>query len=198
MAPELHERVFEPFFSTKHQRGSRLGLSVVYGIVKRLGGDILVESTPGVGTTFTLWLPVANESPGRATPDAVAPTRLQPARILVVEDEAEVGDVIRDILRRDGHTVVYCSDGASALRALEADSFDAVFTDLGMPGLSGWDVVRMVKSRWPGTPVSLITGWGDSIDAADAARRGVDVLISKPFTKADIREALGRCLTAND
>ncbi|PYM90077.1 MAG: hypothetical protein DME04_24095 [Candidatus Rokuibacteriota bacterium] len=197
MTPDVRERVFEPFFSTKLEKGSGLGLSVVYGIIKRLGGDILVESTPGIGTTFTLWLPIAFDGPDPATRDRHAVTPVQAARVLVVDDEAAVREVIGDILMSDGHSVVYCPDGASALRALEADPFDAVFTDLGMPGLSGWDVARAVKRRRPGTPVSLITGWGDSVDATDAAHRGVDVLLSKPFSSADIREGLERCLASN-
>ena len=93
-----------------------------------------------------------------------------------------------------GHVPVECPDGMAALRALERESFDLVLTDLGMPGLGGWEVARAVRQRHPRMPVGLITGWGDSIDATDAARRGVDFLLAKPFRMRDLHEALARVL----
>ena len=194
MSAELSERVFEPFFSTKTEKGSGLGLSIVYGIVTRLGGEITVESTPGVGTAFRMWLPLAGA-------EAMAPSEGPPAaragrsaRVLVVDDEVEVRRALVDMLELDGHRAVECPDGMAALRALDSQTFDLVLTDLGMPGLGGWEVARAVKQRHPGTPVGLITGWGDSVDATDAARRGIDVLLAKPFERRALQEALARVL----
>jgi signal transduction histidine kinase len=194
MAAELTERVFEPFFSTKTEKGSGLGLSIVYGIVTRLGGEITVESTPGVGTVFRMWLPLAGAEPAAPSAGSPAPRAGRSARVLVVDDEAEVRRALVDMLELDGHRAVECPDGMSALRALDTQTFDLVLTDLGMPGLGGWEVARAVKQRHPGTPVGLITGWGDSVDAADAAGRGIDVLLAKPFERRALQEALARVL----
>ena len=191
MAPDVRARAFEPFFSTKVEKGSGLGLAVVYGIVTRLGGEVAVESTQGAGSVFTFWLPTA---PREATAaEAGPPPRLtRPARILLVDDETEVRRVLSDMLRAEGHRPVACSDCAAALRAFEAGPYDLVLTDLGMPEVSGWEMAEAVKRRRPGTPVGLITGWGESVDPEEAARRGVDLVVSKPFRIADINEALGR------
>jgi signal transduction histidine kinase len=194
MSSELRERVFEPFFSTKTEKGSGLGLSIVYGIVSRLGGEIAVESTPGVGSTFRVWLPLPDTVFQPSTEGRPSPPAARGARVLVVDDEAEVRQALVDILEMGGYQPVECADGHAALRALETDTFDLVLTDLGMPGLGGWDVARAVKRRRPNTPVGLVTGWADSIDAADAARRGVDVVLSKPFEIRDLQEALARLL----
>ena len=194
MSPELRERAFEPFFTTKTEKGSGLGLSIVYGIITRLGGQIAVESTPGVGSVFRMWLPVAGDALVASAEGPRLPRAARGARVLVVDDETEVRRALVDMLELDGHLPLECPDGLAALRALETQTFDLVLTDLGMPGLGGWEVVRAVKQRHPGVPVGLITGWGDSIDAADAARRGADLLLSKPFQLRDIQEALGRVL----
>jgi signal transduction histidine kinase/ActR/RegA family two-component response regulator len=196
MSPELRERVFEPFFSTKTEKGSGLGLSIVYGIVTRLGGEIAVESTPGIGSVFRIWLPVAGERPAAPAERRPAAQATRGARILVVDDETEVRQALADMLELDGHVVVECPDGVAALQALDIGTFDLVLTDLGMPGLGGWDVARAVKQRHPGLPVGLITGWGDSIDAADATRRGVDFLLAKPFQMHALQEALAQALGA--
>jgi signal transduction histidine kinase len=194
MPTHLRERVFEPFFSTKTAKGSGLGLSIVYGIVTRLGGEIAVESTPGVGSVFRLWLPMAGE---RSAAQGPAPSGVSHgARILVVDDEAEVRRALVDMLTLDGHVAVPYPDGATALRALATESFDVVLTDLGMPGLDGWGVARAVKQRHPEMPVGLITGWGDTINVADAAAGGVDILVRKPFQMRDLREAFRRILAS--
>jgi CheY-like chemotaxis protein len=192
MAREVRERVFEPFFTTKKSEGSGLGLSVVYGIVTRSGGEVSVESTPGLGSTFTFWLPavVAPSVPRSTEPAAAAPAR--PARILVVDDEPHILEAVAEVLTLDGHAVVACPNGNAALESLQNESFDLVLTDLGMPGIGGWDVVRAVKERRPGTPVGLITGWSDSLDAAEVKRRGVDFVVAKPFRMRDIRDAIAR------
>ncbi len=193
--PEMvRRRIFDPFFTTKGERGTGLGLSVGYGIVTRHGGDIDVETRLGHGTTFTVRLPVRGMLPStdlEAAPSASPPRAV---RILVVEDEAEVRDVLTTVLSSDGHSVVTCADGESAIAELELGTFDIVITDLGMPGLSGWDVARAVKQRRPETPVAMVTGWSEQIDRAQAGNEGVDYVIAKPFRRADIRGLLAAAL----
>ncbi|MBI2466311.1 MAG: GAF domain-containing protein, partial [Candidatus Rokubacteria bacterium] len=174
MSEDVRHRVFDPFFTTKGERGTGLGLSVVYGIVTRHGGEIDVRSAPGRGSVFTIRLPVAREVPAVAPGLSPAPRPRPGARILVVEDEAEVRDVLVEILEAQGHAVTPCADGESGVARLRTEPFDLVFTDLGMPGMSGWEVARLVKLERPGTPVALVTGWSDQIDPAEALGRGVD------------------------
>ena len=130
--------------------------------------------------------PAADEEPA-------SPRRA--SRILVIDDEEEeVREVLADLLRSDGHSVVERADGASAIRALEQEQFDLVVTDLGMPDVSGWDVAGEVKRRQPRTPVALVTGWGATIDREDASARGVDFILGKPFRGADVRRTIERAV----
>ena len=180
--------------SRRRAHGTGLGLSIAYGIVTRHGGEITVESTPGVGSAFRIWLPIAGEVSPATAADPSGPRAARGARILVVDDELEVRRALADMLELEGYVPVECPDGMAALRALERESFDLVLTDLGMPGLGGWEVARAVRQRHPSMPVGLITGWADSIDATDAARHGVDFLLAKPFRRRDLHEVLARVL----
>lgn len=108
----------------------------------------------------------------------------------MIDDE----EILGDVRTWDGDHVVVCHDGATGLARFERDAFDLVITDLGMPGMSGWEVARLVKLARPGLPVVMITGWGDRIDPAEAVSRGVDVLVSKPFKRDQIREVVNAAL----
>ncbi|MBI4241391.1 MAG: response regulator, partial [Candidatus Rokubacteria bacterium] len=194
MPEEVRRRVFEPFFTTKAEKGSGLGLSIVYGIVTRHGGEIEVESQVGDGSTFTLRLPVGRDIP--PPPERVPPPRRQrSAKILVVEDEEEIREILVEVLAKLGHAVTACADGRSGLSRFQEELFDLVVTDLGMPGLSGWEVARQIKLRSPGTPVALVTGWSDRIDPAEARAKGVDFLVAKPFKPEDLTTVVGEALT---
>jgi CheY-like chemotaxis protein/anti-sigma regulatory factor (Ser/Thr protein kinase) len=189
MPEDVRQRVFDPFFTTKGERGTGLGLSVVYGIVARHGGEVDVESRLGAGTTFTLRFPVAARLVA-GTAGAPAPVAARSARVLVIDDEPEILTAIGDLLRHDGHVPTLCGDPEEAAGLLERSPFDLVITDLGMPGLSGWDVARLVKLRAPGTAVAMITGWSDRIDAEYARTNGVEHVIAKPFRRDDLRRVM--------
>ncbi|HEY7363664.1 MAG TPA: GAF domain-containing protein [Methylomirabilota bacterium] len=194
MSDDVRQRIFDPFFTTKGERGTGLGLSVVYGIISRHGGAIDVQSRAGHGTTFTLTFPVG-EPPDREVPIRTAGAHPKTTgRVLVIDDEKEVGDVLRDLLTRDGHSVVVCSDADAGVKRFEAEAFDLVITDLGMPEVSGWEVARQVKLGRPGTRVAMVTGWGDRIDPAEAEARGVDFIVAKPFKRDQIREVVAAAL----
>ena len=185
MLEEVRRRCFEPFFTTKAEQGTGLGLSIAYGIVTRHGGEIEAWSRPGEGSRFTVRLPVGGEVPARV-PDAPPPWPSRRARILVVEDEAAVRDVLVDVLAGQGHDVVACEDGRSALTHMDGPAFDLAMVDLSMPGLSGWEVAKALRAAQPQVPIALVTGWGDQIDFAEARTRGIDYLMAKPFNVDDM------------
>jgi len=193
MAEDVRQRIFDPFFTTKGERGTGLGLSVVYGIVTRHNAELDVQSQLGQGTTFIIKFPPPGETVVEPVARPVGKSSRK-GRILVIDDEREVGDVLKDALTRDGHQVVYCTDGESGIACVEKEAFDLVITDLGMPGISGWEVARIVKQVRPGTPVAMVTGWGDRIDPVDAEGRGVDYVVAKPFKRDGIREMVASAL----
>ncbi len=192
MIEEVRRRVFDPFFTTKVEKGTGLGLSLVYGIVTRHGGEIDVRSRPSEGSVFTIRLPIGRPIPEPPPPGP--PSTMPLARILVIEDEERVRETLEDLLSQQGHAVVACADAQTGLARFEAEPFELVFTDLGMPKLSGWEVARAVKLRRPGTPVVLVTGWGDQIDPAEARDRGVDFLVPKPFQSGEVTAVVARAL----
>jgi signal transduction histidine kinase len=179
MSDEVRRRALEPFFTTKGPGGVGLGLSVAHGILQRHRGDLQIESTAGQGTTVTFRLPSAAPPAASETPQ---PPAITPRRILLIEDEAAVRDALADALSAHGHTIVPCDGGRDGLARLEAgERVDLVLSDLGMPDLTGWDVARVVRERWPGVPVALITGWGPKPEATPAQLECVEFVLAKPF-----------------
>jgi signal transduction histidine kinase/CheY-like chemotaxis protein len=188
MDSETRARVFDPFFTTKEVKGTGLGLSVAYGIVTRHHGQIDVQSSPGNGTLFTLTFP-CGAVPVEFGPlaEGPAPTAL---RVLVVDDEESVLSVLAEMLRGMGHHVTAALGGPAAVDVLRGDSFDVVFTDLGMPDVNGWDLASVVKSRRAECAVVLVSGWGFQLEEDAAVSRGVDRVMGKPFSFGDVEAAL--------
>jgi len=189
-------RIFDPFFTTKREKGRDFGLSGACAIVDRHGGEIVVESAFGKGSTFTICLPGA-ASPAKIDPEgpAAAPpasaSQIAPgAQILVVDDSKEVREVLRELLDRYGHTVVCCEDGESGLLELETRRFDLVIADVGLPGISGLELASRVKQRSPGTTVALMTGYLDRLGPEDAQANGVDFVLGKPFSIDQVRSVI--------
>jgi signal transduction histidine kinase/ActR/RegA family two-component response regulator len=181
MTEEVKKRVFDPFFTTKGVTNSGLGMSVSYGIIKRHGGEILIESEPQKGTTFIIHLPTGfGEEEGLVKEVAVLKESRR-ARILVIDDEDSVRDILSRMLRTKGHKVVVAPNGEEGIERFKAETFDLVFTDLGMPKLSGWDVGKTIKGINPKTPIAMITGWGVELDREKLSESGIDLIISKPF-----------------
>ena len=190
MSFETMERVFDPFFTTKGASGTGLGLSVVHGIMSRHNGAVDVDSQEGVGTTITVSLPIGTATPA---PDDQDPAdgyaqSTRAADILVIEDEPLIAEMMQDVLSLEGHQVTLAGTGQEGLRLFEAGGHDIVFTDLGMPGLTGWEVARAIKSRRPDVPVIMVTGWGAGIEPSEIESNRVDGILPKPF---DIDRLLG-------
>jgi CheY-like chemotaxis protein len=159
MSEEVRDRAFEPFFSTKGHGGSGLGLSEVYGIMKRHRGVAEIESVPGTGTTVRLRFPLSGDGPA-AEPPAVR--RRVPRRVLLVEDNEDGREFMQALLESDGHEVTAVATVREALAHLgddDAAPFDVVVSDIGLPDASGWDLVATVRERWPSLRVGVVTGW---------------------------------------
>jgi signal transduction histidine kinase/ActR/RegA family two-component response regulator len=196
MAAETQARCFDPFFTTKAVKGTGLGLSVAYGIVSRHHGTISVESATGAGTTFRLTFPVKRQA-SAPIPKPNEPEAIGSFRMLVVDDEEAVLSVMGELLEALGQKVTTAHggiEGLARLRAMSEGAPDArleiVFTDLGMPGVSGWDIAKETRAKCPDACVVLVTGWGVQIDAESAKERGVDYLLGKPFTVEDVESTL--------
>ena len=189
MSDEDRARCLEPFFTTKGERGTGLGLSVVYGIIQRHGGTIDIASEIGRGTTFTITLPVtaAAEESNFVAPDAGI---ARPLRILVADDQDIICELIAEYLRADGHVVEVACDGNDALAKFDPDRFDLVVTDQSMPGLSGEQLARAINQSAHGTPVILLTGFGDEMQARGTLPEGICLIVGKPVSAADLRRAV--------
>jgi len=184
MSEDVRARVFDPFFTTKGVKGTGLGLSVSYGIIKAHKGEINVKSEPGQGTTMLIRLPIPSKL--RPAPQPKAAPSAKPGRILIIDDDGVVRDLLSDILRAEGHTVVPASSGREGLRLFRQGAFDLVLTDLGMPEFSGWEVAAAIKAIAPKTPVAIVTGWGITLDRAKLKEAGIDLVLNKPFQYRDV------------
>ena len=195
MTESVRQRIFEPFFSTKGEAGSGLGLSMTYSIVRRHGGEIRVDTAPGAGTTFTLIFPVPTESRPPATPPEPKGNR-RLARVLVVDDDPQVLSSITEMLRSVGHTVTPTSAGRTAIAEYQPGRFDVVVTNIGMLGMNGWEVAERLRAIDTRVPLLFITGWGlREEDHARLVALGVKRCLFKPVGPSDldgaVQEALG-------
>ncbi|MGB7575022.1 MAG: PAS domain S-box protein, partial [Thermodesulfobacteriota bacterium] len=197
IAEEAKKKIFEPFFTTKPFSNTGLGLSMSYGIVKRFGGEIEVESKVGQGTTFTITLPVGEEGKEEAV-DPQTIKKGRKARILVIEDEEFVRSVLSRTLAQADHQVTLAEDGRRGVQLFKEGKFDIVLTDLGMPGVSGWEVCRMIKEISPHTPVGMITGWGGERSQSKMEEYGLDFIISKPFDFAQILNVVAETMESKE
>jgi CheY-like chemotaxis protein len=189
MTPEVLEKIYHPFFTTKSEKGTGLGLSLVRGIILRHHGEIEVTSQPNEGTTFHIRLPIYREEEAAKPPPAklvVSTAGISgreptvPFRILVVDDEPDNLTLFAEILKSRGYEVVTAPSGAEAVRQIGAAEFQVVISDLGMPEMSGWDVVAAARKISPAARYIITTGWGDSFVNVDLKARGVDFVLPKP------------------
>jgi len=189
IAPSIIDRIFDPFFTTKGPRSTGLGMSVSYGIIRRHKGNISAVSEEGRGTTLTVMLPLGRPQ-GRLRSEAEHAGHGRGLRVLVVDDDEDVRDVLADMLAGDGHLVESAVDGPGGLDLFRAQAFDLVFTDLGMPGMSGWDVAREVKSIRAQTLVALVTGWDVHYEQENIEKYRIDFILNKPFQVSHITDVV--------
>ena len=187
----------EPFFTTKHERGTGLGLSMVHCVMERRHGKLQIESTPEKGTTMILVFPIFRDQQ-TASRSASPVQPVSSLSILCIDDEARIRMAMKDLLEGDGHRVTLAEGGMQGINlfreALEkGEAFDLVFTDLGMPHMDGRQVAAAIKRFKPDTPVILLTGWGKTMNADNVIPENIDQLLAKPPNINEIRQVLGAC-----
>jgi len=195
----IQNRIFEPFFTTKEQgKGTGLGLSTVYGIIKQSGGYVFVQSEPGTGTAFTIYLPrVEGTSDLRGETPASQSTAGGSETVLLVEDEDSVRQLVRETLQSRGYRVLEASNGNAALSlaASQSEPIHLVITDVVMPGLSGHELVQQLLPARPGTKVLYLSGYAEDAFASPLPADGKKTFLQKPFTlqslSRKVREVLG-------
>jgi len=177
----IRDRIFDPFFTTKGPQSSGLGMSVSYGIIERHRGTISVDSVDGKGTTFTVEIPFSEKpvEKGKVVPISSGQKKVN---ILIVEDEEDVRNVLQDILTHEGHSVETAANGKLGIEKFKKNNFDVVLTDLGMPGMTGWQVAEKIKAINGKVPVALITGWSIDLNESEMKEKGIDFIIKKPYT----------------
>ncbi|NOQ86529.1 MAG: response regulator [Deltaproteobacteria bacterium] len=176
---DIKDKIFDPFFTTKGVQSTGLGMSASYGIINRHRGTITVDSVEGQGTTFSIKFP---------RPEKVIKEKKKPianeqngTSILVVEDEEGVRTILKDILEDGGYKVEVAPNGKKGIKLFQEKKFNLVFTDLGMPGMSGWQVAEEIKKMNGKTKVALVTGWEVDLNNNELKKCGVDLVINKPF-----------------
>jgi CheY-like chemotaxis protein len=198
MDDKVRQHCLEPFFSTKIQSdGTGLGLAMVYGMVRRHDGSIEIESAPNQGTNVRLVFPVRQ----RATTSAPAPVppsdSFRSLRILCIDDEPELRELMRDVLEAYHHKVTVAAGGKEGLEMFQSNlrgpaPYEMVITDLGMPDIDGRQVARSIKAESPRTPVIMLTGWGTMMKADKETNPEVDAVLSKPPRIQELNDLLQR------
>ncbi|MGR3301700.1 MAG: response regulator [Candidatus Scalindua sp.] len=191
MTEEVKKKIFDPFFTTKRAKGSGLGMSVSYGIIKSQGGNIEVESEDGSGSMFTLTFPIDRETrQSKVSPEQTHEIKLDKLRILVIDDEEEICSILERFFTKDGHKVKSFMSCAEALKILKSEEFDLVLCDLVMPDLTGHDVIEFLDKLDKKPKIGLITGWDEKIESKEKGELKVDFITKKPFNLSELTKQI--------
>jgi len=193
IAPDIKDKIFDPYFTTKERgKGTGLGLAVVYGIVRDHDGDIQVESTVGKGTTFRLNFPLIVSLAADEPVEAAKPPVGGREHVLLVDDEATIVKLVKQMLERLGYRVTPYTSSLEARAAFEEspEDFDILVTDMTMPSMTGDQLARALIAIKPGLPVVLCTGYSEQIDERQANVIGIKAFLMKPVVKSKLAETV--------
>lgn len=198
ISPEKQKKLFTPFFSTKAESGTGLGLFICHEIVNNMDGTIRVTSSKAKGSCFILEFPsyIKGKSEVKAMEDESIKQPLNPSslNIIVVDDEKAICEIFKEFLETAGHKVYTFSKPQAAVQQLRKQPFDLIITDLGMTPLNGWDVLRHAKEVHPNAKTILITGWGKGIIQEDAQSQGADIVLTKPVEFQQLISAVNKLM----
>ena len=183
----VRKKIFYPFFSTKPDRDSGMGLAIVHALATKHGGVVLFDSEPGEATAFYVRFDRLESMDDTGKVIVKHVHKKEELRILVVDDDPQLREVLMDMLSLDGHEVVCCPDAYTALETIKRKPFDMLITDLGMPGMSGLDLAGEVHETHPTIPIAMITGWGTQLNGEEVSLRGIKRVLAKPFHLRDIK-----------
>ncbi|MGE3267786.1 MAG: ATP-binding protein [Chloroflexota bacterium] len=191
MAPDVRDRIFDPFFTTKGDQGTGLGLPMVQGIVQQHHGEIQVTSELGQGTTFTMrFRPLVAEQEAPVILPPAARPRIRGLHVLLAEDEPSLRQILTSYLRVDGHAIQAVANGLEALEKYRSGPFDLIITDRAMPEMGGDQLAAELEREGSRTPVIMLTGLGDLMNEVGERPPGVDLVVAKPVTLAELRAAV--------
>ena|SRR5256885_4931052 len=179
----------EPFFTTKGERGSGLGLAMSYGIIRRHKGTLNISSKVNEGTTFTITLPT-HDPQKRTGPKESKTNALQGLRVLVVDDHPTIPEIVSEYLAEDQHIVTTAKNAQEAIDKFQQNPFDLVITDHAMPGANGQELAAAIRQLKPEEPIILLTGFADLVSQTDKESSDVDLVLSKPARLDDLRKAI--------
>ena len=196
MGKTVQRNVFDPFFTTKIGVGTGLGMSTAYGIVVRHGGEIEVESKEGKGSRFTIRLPLSNEiAKPEATFEPEQELKAEGLRMLIVDDEQEICDLLSEYFLEDGHNVKSVNTGDMAIKLLETESFDLVLSDLVMPEVTGYDIIETIGTLEKKPKVGIITGWEDAYKTEKGETLKADFIVRKPINFSELTRCINNVLS---
>lgn len=197
MKQEVQDRIFEPYFTTKEiGQGTGMGLAMAHAIIHKCGGEIHVCSKPGKGTVFDVYLPVTGKRPAQARPAPQTPDLMGAEHILLVEDDPQILDMSKQMLRRLGYRVTSYFDCNKSLDAFRANpkNFDLVITDMTMPGMTGDIFAKKIMGVRSDIPIILCTGFSEKIDGKKADNMGISAFLLKPLNKSQVADTIRKVL----
>ncbi|MBT5304211.1 MAG: response regulator, partial [Candidatus Scalindua sp.] len=199
MSEDVRKKIFDPFFTTRRPQGTGLGMSVSYSVVKRHDGKIEVESEEGKGSTVNLSFPIKREIAQQklsSKPEAHE-IKAKGLRILVVEDNDDMCMIMNNALTRGGHTVKISNNGAEAIALASKEDFDLVLSDLAMPDVNGYEVVKMLNKLEKRPKIGIITGWSEQLELFDKEEMKVDFILRKPFKHIELAKQINELFGAD-
>jgi signal transduction histidine kinase/CheY-like chemotaxis protein len=193
MNDEVRKKLFDPFFSSKPEKGNGLGLAVAHSIILQHNGKITVESKEGKETTFIIRMPISKAKEKKEETGKTEPP-MEKVSVLLIEDNEDLQGVLAEMLADEGYEVNAANSGTEGISLLKVEKYDLIISDLGISGMTGWDFAAQAKEINPKIPVILVSEWGDQILTKEAKDLEVELILSKPIKRENLKKAIDRAL----